>query len=297
MRITVVTPTHIASGLIDEAIASVPRHPGGAVEHIVVHDLAPGDAAALAARHPQLLLLAGSGDGPTEAAARGFAAATGDFVIQLNSDDRLTPEAFVRLAECATQRPEVEVWTGGARIFRVDDGREITVRRIVSRAATALNLANALDDVGLMTARFIRRDVFARIGNLDRRFAAASDREFMLRAVLAGIIEEGLGVVVSEMRQHPGSRTLGGTAAVPEYLTAHLALADLRLADTGLAKSTRRAIRNWRARTALALAVYQARTGALRAAAQTLGEAARRDHLWWLRAGTVVAVLYRRRRG
>src|SRR5579872_5926629 len=228
MRISVVTPTHVSGGFLDQAIASVPRWTAGEVEHIVVHDLNAAGAAALSARHPHLKLLQGDGTGPTAAAAIGYAAASGDFVLHLNSDDHLVPDAFDRLLACASERPDIDIWTGGTRIFRLNAaGAEVTVRRIVSRAATALTLPNIFDDLPCMPARFIRRSVFDRIGTLDTHFPESSDREFLIRATVAGVSEAPLGAMVSELRQHGASRTMSpDRIAVPRYLDEHLRIAE-----------------------------------------------------------------------
>ena len=139
MRLTIITLTIGSPQYFDEAIGSI--EPSGPLdlEHVVVHD---GDRAFidyLAANYPAIKVIRGQGAGATAAAARGVAAATGDFILFLHSDDRLCPGALARFAAAATERTDVKVWSGGARIFgTLPDGREITVRRMADRDSTRL---------------------------------------------------------------------------------------------------------------------------------------------------------------
>jgi glycosyltransferase involved in cell wall biosynthesis len=298
MRISIVTPTIDRSHFIEEAIASVPRLSQGEVEHIVVHDGRRAFTDALLARHPHLRILAGPGTGPTPAIAMGIAAATGDFIVYLSSDDRFCAGAFDALDKAAQARPEARIWTGGTRIFRTTpDGKEVTVRELVSPAVTSASLANLLDDLPLFTARFIHRSVYAELGNLDEQFPESSDREFLVRAALAGAIEAPLGVVLSELRQHEGSHTMHRKAGiVPPYLVEHLRLADLWLDRLDRASGSARLFRNWRAREVLRLIFYQLRASRWLEVAKTIRDAAARDPLWPLRAATSVGAWRRRRR-
>lgn len=298
MRVSVVTPTIDRSTFIDEAVASVERQGYRDVEHIVVHDGSRAFTDALQKRHPQLKILAGSGQGPTAAIAAGIAAATGEFVFFLSSDDRLAAHAFAALDQTARARPEVGVWTGGTRIFRTAEGHpETTIRELVSPRATAATLVNLLDGLTLYTARFIRRSVYTTLGNLDLRFPESSDREFLVRAALEGIVEVPLGVIVSELRQHAGSHTMHGVRnVVPPYLAEHLRLADLWLGRSGLPPSVVRGLHNWRAREALRAVLYQLRAGQRQQAMRSLCAAVSSDPLWLLRATTVLAAWWRRHR-
>src|SRR5689334_16874927 len=94
MLVSIVTPTIDRSSFIEEALASVARKGEDELEHIIVHDGGRGFTDALAARHPHLTIMPGPGTGPTAAIAKGIAAATGDFIFYLSSDDRLATGAL-----------------------------------------------------------------------------------------------------------------------------------------------------------------------------------------------------------
>lgn len=298
MRVSIVTPTIDRSTFIDEAVESVERQGYPDVEHTVVHDGSRAFTDALQYRHPQLKILAGPGQGPTAAIAAGIATATGEFVFFLSSDDRLAVHALAALDQAARTRPDVGIWTGGTRIFRTYQGHpETTIRKLVSPRATAATLVNLLDGLTLYTARFIRRSVYTTLGNLDLRFPESSDREFLVRAALEGVVEAPLGVMVSELRQHAGSHTMHGVRnVVPPYLAEHLRLADQWLGRRELPPGVAQSLRNWRAREALRGVFYQLRAGQRPQAMRSLCVAVSSDPLWLLRATTVPAAWWRRHR-
>ena len=298
MRISIITLAIDSSQHLDEAIDSVEREGPYDLEHIVVHDGDDAFTDALKRRYPAIKVVKGSRAGATAAAALGVETATGDFILFLHSDDRLGPGALARLAVDAAARPDVKIWTGGARIFRtLPDGGEATVRWIVDRDLTRLSLENICDVIPLLTARFCHRSVFTEIGNFDPRFSESSDREFLLRAVIAGVPEAWLDIMVSEMRMHEGSRTIHRRRDwIPPYLVEHAAIADMWCVRPDLDRRTRRFLWNWRARETLRLFVHQCRAGQWKRAAAGVLAAERMDPLWIFRIVTVLTIQRRRRR-
>jgi glycosyltransferase involved in cell wall biosynthesis len=299
VRVSIITLAIDSSRHLDEAIESVERDGPCDVEHIIVHDGDDAFAADLRRRYAAIKVLRGPGQGATVAAAIGADAATGDFILFVHSDDRLCPGAFARLAVAAAARPDVKIWTGGARIFcTLADGSEVTVRRIVDRNATRLSLENVCDVEPLLSARFCRRDVFADIGNFDPAFSECSDREFLLRAVVARVPEAALDVMVSEMRMHEGSRTIHARPGwTPPYLVEHARIADRLCARPEVDGRTRRFLRNWRARETLRLIVHQCRAGRWAEATRGFLAEELNDPLWIGRLLSVLAVQPRRHRG
>lgn len=298
MRISIVTLALGSPPYLDEALGSVDARATFDIEHIIVHDGSDADFADLARRHPTVRCIRGKGAGATAAAALGVNAASGDFVLLLHSDDRIGTGVFKILAEAVAARPDVRIWSGWIRIFRVlPDGREVVVRQLMSRYDTRMTLANICDNVPLLTARFIHRSVYADIGNFDLDFPESSDREFMVRAVMAQIPEGALDAYVSEMRMHDESRTVHGRkSAIPPYLAEHMLIADRWLRRPGPPAGARRFFRNWRARESLRLLFYQCRTGLWNDAWELLCRCNRQDPLWALRACTVVPAVWRRNR-
>jgi glycosyltransferase involved in cell wall biosynthesis len=298
MRISIITLTIDTPEYFDEAVGSIDRGEHSDLEHIVVHDGDEAFVTTLQQRYPGIKVLRARGAGPTAAAALGVEAATGDFVLLLHSDDRLCRGALARLVVDAAARPDVRIWTGGARIFRTVAGRdEVTVRRMIGRDMTRLSLENVCDDIPLLSARFCHRSVFAEIGNFDPRFPESSDREFLLRAAMAGVKEASLDVMVSEMRLHNGSRTIHHRRdGVPPYLMEHIQIADMLSTRAGVDDRTQRFLRNWRAREMLRLFIHRCRRRHWKDAAVLLLGTGLMEPLWFFRIVTVLAAQKRRYR-
>lgn len=297
-KITIVTPALDASRYLEEAITSVPRHESDDVEHIVVYDGVGRIAGELREKYRWLHIVQGPARGATAATAKAIALSSGDFIFQLNSDDRMLPGSISALVSAASRRPDVEIWTGGTRIFKqAPDGREQTVRTLDDDEMTALTLLNVLDDLPLMTARFVRRSLYERVGGIDERFSACSDREFAIRTILAGAVEAPLKVRVSELRLHDESYTIRRPGQwVPTYLTQHIKIAVHHMSDKGLPERVRAEFRDWHARERLRKIYYEIRARKFADAAATVRDAFSCDRQWVLRLQSTAAMLRRRRR-
>ncbi len=299
MRLSICTPSiDNSAAYIGEAIESVRAPPGIEIEHIIIHDGSDSFTRTLSAKYPHLRLLRGPGCGPTPAIAAGIAAARGDFVFLLNSDDRLVTGALDALQRAAAVRPEIDIWTGGTRLFRAGArGEEVSVRVLSSPSVIAATLSNVMDDLPLLNARFIRRTVYDRVGNMDLAFPASSDREFMIRVAMAGVREAPLGVMVSEMRIHEGSQTLYLQArSVPSYIAEHIRLADRIRAKGNVPAVLRTEMTRWRAREVLRLASYAWRAGQYRRSIAVVAHAIRVDPAWPINMMTAIHARRLRRR-
>lgn len=297
MRVSIITPTIDSAVFVDETILSVPRNEGADIEHIIIHDGNVAFRHALAARHQGLTILSGPGRGATAAIAAGISAASGDFLLCLNSDDKLLPGSIARLVSCAAATPDILVWTGGTRIasfIGTDNGK--IVRTITRRDTTALNLPNVLDDLPLLTARFCHRSVFERVGNVDANFSECSDREFLIRVAVAGIGDAPLNTIISELRMHEGSRTIHRKKNwIPPYLAEHVAVADAWIGRSTLTRSQTALFRRWRARELPRLAVALCRAGKIRGGLSLMAEVTH-DPASFLRVTSSYAAWRRRRR-
>jgi glycosyltransferase involved in cell wall biosynthesis len=298
LQVTIITLALDIPPFIDEAIASVPRCADVGIEHIIAHDGSDADYSLLTQRYPALRVLRGAGRGATAAANVALKQATGEFVFFLNSDDRMAPNALSALAAAGSAKPDIEVWTGFTRLFsKTDDGRETTLRYVADRQITALTLSNVLDDFPLLTARFIRRRVYERLSLLDEHFYTCSDRELMIRLVLADVPESPLNELVSELRLHEKSSTIRlPQMQIPAYLSQHVELARRWMADPTVTPEQRAAFKNWHARELLRIAFYSMKARQLGSAIRLLMVGLIKDAIWPWRARTIFSSRHLRRR-
>ena len=124
-QVSVIVPAYRCSGTIAQSLGSVARQTVRSLEVIVVDDGAPdgreiGDAAApYTGYDPRFRLIRQANAGACAARNTALAAARGEYVLMLDADDWLEPDAIeVLLAACARRR-----WAaahGGFRYVRPD---------------------------------------------------------------------------------------------------------------------------------------------------------------------------------
>jgi glycosyltransferase involved in cell wall biosynthesis len=127
-------------------------------------------------------------DGRVDAVNKGVAMASGDVVGWLNADDRYEPGALQAVGEAFAHAADARWVTGYCRIIDAE-GREI--RKAVTayknaflrRFSYGLYLTqNFVSD----PATFVRRDVLAKAGPLDDRYAISHDYDLWLRVARDG---------------------------------------------------------------------------------------------------------------
>lgn len=241
--LSIVTPCLNAAPFIEEAIRSVLDQDWPDVEHIVVDGGSTDGTLEVIARYPHLKVIEQRDNGLYEALNRGIAVARGRFIGHLNADDCYLPEAFKCALEATAEFPDAEMVSGMAMVGR--DGRDGpgAGKRLASKP---LDITSITFDVPAINARFIARRLYGRIGLYDTSYSRAADREFLLRAVLAGVANVQISDAVYWYRSHEGSLTIGGNRR--RYLSVgreHMDIARRYLADPRLLGADRVGMRRW----------------------------------------------------
>lgn len=142
--------------------------------------------------------------GPAQAINQGFAAATGQVVGWLNSDDRYLPGALQAAARAARARPDAVAWIGACR--SVDASGNL---RYVN-APHGLALPDLADWMGAawfaQPASLYARDALLRAGPLDERLQSSFDVDLFLRLARLGPFA-GSDELWAEETIHPAART------------------------------------------------------------------------------------------
>jgi len=152
---------------------------------------------------PNLRLLDQEGSGIAAAWNQGIAAAKGEFLAFLSSDDRWLPGKLDRQIGTMRSDPDLGYSITHFRYFLQPDcqipagfNRDLPGRDLVGR---------------IMETLVARRDVFQRIGGFDTDFRTAEDVDWFARAQDAGVAMRVLPEVLLEKRVH--DRNLSGSAA------------------------------------------------------------------------------------
>lgn len=230
MKLSLVVATLNSARFLPEALASVEPALGAGIEaEILVADGGSGDATlSIAEADPRVRIVSRQDDGLYDAMNRAIAAATGDFVLILNSDDLLPPGAVGQAVQRLSETRDA-AWISGPALFGTDLRSSITCRN-----GAELSVEGAVFAIPAINARIYRLDFLRRLGPIRTDIGLASDREFMMRVARS----EGRGADFAEplyfYRTHEGSRTISGDKAGG----LRVYRAECRLADRLLQEAT-----------------------------------------------------------
>ena len=278
--ITIITPTLNRAGMLREALSSVEAQGFADLEHVVIDGGSTDETPEVLAEFPGTRLVSEPDRGVYDALNKGLKLARGEFILQLNSDDRLAAGALVAAAD-AFNDPTVDVVTGQVDFFEVDGIREQCVGRLAEDDALALTPRNVTLGIPAINARFFRRDVYSRVGLFDLKYQIAADREWLLRLALTrprGIV---LGVSVCQYRRHADSMTIDRAGRnASQYRHEHLSIAEEYLSHPDLADDARDALRTWHKRESVCEAQQALLRGRFRVAWQMAARGGRHNAAW-----------------
>jgi len=259
--ISIITPSLNRADMIATAIESVLAQGYPQFEHLIVDGGSTDGTLDMLKRYPHLRLLSGKDKGVYDALNKGIAAAHGDIIGQLNTDDHYDISAFGRVMEIFDHAPAVDAVVGGARVFEIAaDGCERTIATYEPVGPGEI-VYRSMVGVPIFNAWFFRKSVFNRVGSYSLNYPIVSDRDFLIRCHLVGLNLATVNSIIYHYCQHPGSLSISGRTD----LQLPLALDSIGLAEKyiGLTVSdpiVRDLARDWHLKLALELtagALYQ----------------------------------------
>jgi glycosyltransferase involved in cell wall biosynthesis len=205
--ISVITPSFNRAALIGAAIDSVLAQGYSEFEHIVADGASTDGTLEVLRRYPHLRVLSQPDSGMYEAINRGLALAHGEIIGLLNTDDLYAPGALAAVAAAFAEHADAEAVVGGAETFTasligtqiIREDPPILPQEFWYRIIRGHPVTNAW---------FFSRAVFARIGALDAGYRFAGDREFLIRAALAGVRPAVIPMILYLYREHADSATI-----------------------------------------------------------------------------------------
>jgi len=282
----IILPALDAAAHLPQALASIATQRqdfAGGVEAVLVDGGSRDATVAIASAEPGLRIISAPGSSIYQALNRGIAETRAPAIVILNTDDVLLPGALAAWHDALARAPECGIARGRATFVEIDPaGAPVPVVRANARAAGPLTAEVLLRGPGFINSLCIRREAFDRIGPFDTTYRLAADRDWMLRACLAGVGVVEFDRPVYRYLSHPDSSTMDRARRNYGVIRREqLAIAAHNLAGIGdMNPAQARALRAWHAAEAGMLSWHQARTLDLRALSRTLWQASRRD-LWW----------------
>jgi Glycosyl transferase family 2 len=238
-RVTVVIPCFRQAHFLPEAIESVLAQDHGAVEIVVVDDGSPDNVGEVAARYPGVKCLRQPNGGLAAARNTGMEEASGDFLLFLDADDRLLPEAIERGLEELRADPEAMMAAGTWRL--IGESGEPLPADPPQQPPQAFPALLESCFISTPAAVLYRRELFSRIGGFDPEVSASADYDLYLRTAARFPVRLH-PQPVAEYRRHGANMTRDPELIMAAETTVLERQAPLVAADPELREALQRGI-------------------------------------------------------
>jgi glycosyltransferase involved in cell wall biosynthesis len=199
MDFSIITPSFNYGRFIGDCLASVASQEGVTFEHLVFDGGSTDDTRAVAAGYPHASFVQERDRGMCDAINKGFLAASGDWVMWLNADDRLLPGALAAVKRFAAGRPDADLIYGGWNFINEDGSfcRRMTLFPYIQAMMIYMGCY-----IG-STATFIRRSTVIDEGFfLNENFKYVMDGEYYARLGAVGKRLVYFPKVLADFRLH-----------------------------------------------------------------------------------------------
>lgn len=237
--VSVVIPCFRQAHFLPEAIESVLAQDHGAVEIVVVDDGSPDNVGEVAARYPGVKYLRQPNGGLAAARNAGLEEANGDFLLFLDADDRLLPEAIERGLEELRADPEAMMAAGTWRL--IGEAGEPLPADPPQQPPQAFAALLESCFISTPAAVLYRRELFDRIGGFDPEVSASADYDLYLRTAARFPVRLHPHAV-AEYRRHGANMTRDPELIMAAETTVLERQAPLVAEDPELAEALRRGI-------------------------------------------------------
>jgi glycosyltransferase involved in cell wall biosynthesis len=198
--VSVVIPCYNQAHFLVEAIQSILAQSYPRVEIVVVDDGSTDDTSDVAARYPEVRLVRQDNQGLSAARNAGLRESEGEYVVFLDADDRLLPEALEVGLECMEANPEC-AFASGHCILIGPDGSPLFVPQQfrVERDHYIVLLRN--NYIWNPATVIYRRYILGIVDGLDTSLSPAADYDLYLR-IAKDFPVQCHDKVIAEYRQH-----------------------------------------------------------------------------------------------
>jgi glycosyltransferase involved in cell wall biosynthesis len=197
--VSVIIPCYNGEAYLAEAIESALAQTYPRVEIIVVDDGSTDNSPAIAQRFP-VRYLHQENRGLTPTRNRGIRESKGDYIVFLDADDRLRPQAIESGVRVMTEHPECAMAVGD-HVFVSSDGGHLRNSRkdcLTTHHYEALLQSNFIE---MISSILFRRSVVEEVGGFDTGLRVAEDYDLYLRIARKYLVRSHSSVA-AEYRLH-----------------------------------------------------------------------------------------------
>lgn len=197
---SVIVTCYNQARFLRHSLDSVLQQTYGRFEIVLVDDGSTDNTAAVARRYPRVRYVHQANKGLAAARNTGLRCSEGAFIVFLDADDRLLPEALETAVAALRAHPECPLVWGRHRFIDLDgsflrDSESPLVRGDLYSALLERNV------IEMHATVMYRRPLFDSVGVFDESLRAAEDHELLLR-VSRRFPLHGHGALVAEYRSH-----------------------------------------------------------------------------------------------
>jgi glycosyltransferase involved in cell wall biosynthesis len=201
--VSVIIAYYKQEGFIAETVRSVQQQTYPHFEIIVVDDGSPVPASSVLPESSEVRILRTENRGCPAARNFGFQQSSGDFLVFLDSDDRLTPEALAAHLTAFAECPAAAL-SFGAQRFIDEQSREIRAPHNCRPRNNYFLMLLEGNPIGTPGAAMIRRDAFVEAGFFDEAVRIVEDYPLYLRLARKHPIVQSPACVI-DYRWHTNS--------------------------------------------------------------------------------------------
>jgi glycosyltransferase involved in cell wall biosynthesis len=177
--VSVIIPCYNGEAYLEEAIESALAQTYQPVEIVVVDDGSTDGSSAIAQKFP-VRYIRQHNCGLTETRNRGIRESRGDYLVFLDADDRLRPEAIEAGVCVMVERPECAMVVGD-HVFVAKDGKHLRNSRKECLATSHYEALLKSNFIEMISSVLFRRSVVEAVGAFDTGLRVAEDYELYLR--------------------------------------------------------------------------------------------------------------------
>ena len=218
--VSVVIPCYNQARFLSEAIESVLAQSYQHFEVVVVDDGSTDETSEVAARYPRVHYIRQDNQGPAAARNSGARESTGSYLVFLDADDRLLPNALETGLKHLKAHPECAFVSGHYREVAADGSSLPTWKQPCPDKEHYLELLRA-NYIGTPAVVMYRRSVFESVGGFDPSPSVDGCEDYDLHMRIAhGFLVYCYGELVAEYRQHSSSASRNSVSMLKAYLAA-----------------------------------------------------------------------------
>ena len=242
--VSVIIPCYNQAHFLSESVESALSQTYPRSETVVVDDGSPDGTAEVMARYSGIVRVRQDNRGLAEARNAGFRASTGDYVLFLDADDRLMPNAVEAHLSCFAKHPEAGFVVGDIDQIAADGSYIYSPRWPVLEANFYEELLK-VNHVANTIAVMFRRSVIERTGGFKLSCSPAEDYELLLHAARL-CPSAHHRAVVAQYRRHPNNLSRKGAVMLGAMKRVMSLQRDEVKENPKLLKACREGERYWR---------------------------------------------------